>query len=283
MASPQGAVAVALLLLMGCSQAVELGSRCPAVTSVDDVCQPAANAPSDTGAPLVSVDAAVAAPPSPPTLLDGAATGPSDGGVVTTDANVKGPSHLDGSVHGILPALQNHSFELTRGSPGALAYSPIDPVPLGVNLAEPWSACGFGVSVLQNADSTRNSGANDVLPTNGPGFVEANLGVPALQGLRQTLSSPLKGDVRYSFMIDVRAAVGADVTLEVWGSFVDCVGAVRFTSVGKVPEYWQSVCVAFVPPMDVPALFLQPSLRSSDTNGDLRIFFDNIRSDPNCF
>ncbi|MDB4976629.1 MAG: hypothetical protein JWN48_4970 [Myxococcaceae bacterium] len=276
MAAPKGAGALALLLLTGCVEPVALGSQC---AELAESCPSTSGLrPADPGAPLLSLDATVVAPPVDIVRPDGAVLGP------VLDGSVTLPPSMDGgtALRGLFPELRNPSLELTRGVPGNLAYSPLDPIPLGVNLAEPWSACGFGVSVLRSTDAARGSNLDDVKPTDGPGFVETNLGLPALQGLRQTLGSPMKKDVRYSFMVDVRAAVGADVTLEVWGSFVDCVGAVKLTDLGNVPEVWQTKCVAFVPPMDLPQLFLQPSVRSSDTNADLRMFFDNLRSDPRC-
>jgi hypothetical protein len=273
MPCPRGAVAAAVLLLSGCVEAIALGTQCPgALDCVGD--GPSPDSPGKPGSPLTAIDGAVVGPNG----IDGGQQRPDDAGDLS-DAAAAGPVPSGAPV--VFPGLENGSFSVTRGGFGNLAYSPIEPIPLGVNLAEPWSACGFQVSVLASAESMRNSGTFDVLPTDGSGFVEANVGVPALQGLRQNPPVPIKQGVRYGFSIDVRAAVGADVTLELWGSFVDCVEGVKLADVGKLPEQWTRMCVSFESRTDLPQLLLKPSARGFG-NGDSRVFFDNIRAVRSC-
>jgi hypothetical protein len=267
------AAALAVLSLSGCIEEVALGSQCEEKTSCPRV---------------VSRDGGVIIG-SPITLLDGSARGGAgrpgqlDASTAVHDGAVGLATPIDPNAPPTFPGLQNGTFSVTRGDFGSVAYAPIDPVQLGITLVEPWSACGFGVSVLATAESMRGSGQEDVLPSEGDSFVEAQLGSVAFRGLRQTLSEPLEPGVRYAFRLDARAAVNGGVTLEIWGSLVDCVGGEKLTDLGRLPEdHWQSLCVSFVPLMPATELLLQPVLRGPASNGDTRVFFDNVRADPSC-
>lgn len=173
----------------------------------------------------------------------------------------------------LFPALRNGSFELTRGRPGEIAYSPIDPIPLGTNLIEPWGACRIGFSALESDQS--------VLPRDGAVFVEADLSFIGVSGLRQTLATPMRAGTRYGFAIDVRASAGADLALQVSASQVDCVAGIKLAESARASNQgWQRVCLSFVPLIDTPQLLLQPVARGLETSG--RLYFDNLRADPTC-
>ena len=267
------AAALAVLSLSGCIEEVALGSQCDEKSGCVSV---------------VSRDGGVSVG-SPISALDGSAhdgaerPGQGDATKAQRDGAVMLDTPIDPNAPPTFPGLQNGTFSVTRGDYGSVAYAPIDPVQLGITLVEPWSACGFGVSVLATAESMRGSGQEDVLPAEGDSFVEAQLGSVAFRGLRQTLSEPLQPGIRYAFRLDARAAVNSGVTLEIWGSLVDCVGGEKLTDLGRLPEdHWESLCVSFVPLMPATELLLQPVLRGIGSNGDTRVFFDNVRADPSC-
>lgn len=184
----------------------------------------------------------------------------------------------------ITERMQNLSFELTRGSFGALAYSPVDPVPLGLNLVEPWGACRTGFNVVESAESVRGSNRKDVLPRSGESFIDADLSFsPGRSGLRQDLAYPLRAGTRYSFLIDVRVSSdNEDGTLEIWSSQLDCLPTNKLAEITPISSRdWQTVCVSFLAPTDVWQLVLVPNVRSLvATSG--RLFFDNIHSDESC-
>lgn len=279
-AAPLFASVVALgVLLSGCLEAVSLGSECPARFSR---CEPNIEgppdgpdgSPRDASLPSMAMDAGfVDVRPPLDASLDGASEPSVD---ASGDASVGEPvdaSALDGGAAPLFPELRNGSFELTRGRPGEIAYSPIDPIPLGTNLIEPWGACRIGFSALESSQG--------VLPRDGAVFVEADLSFIGVSGLRQTLVTPMRGGTRYGFAIDVRASAGADLALQVSASQVDCVAGVKLAESGRISTVgWQRVCLSFVPLIDTPQLLLQPVARGLDTNG--RLFFDNLRADPTC-
>ncbi len=184
------------------------------------------------------------------------------------------------------PALENGSFAITRGVAGPLAYEPIDPLAIGTNLAEPWAACRPGFSVVESANASDGLPAVTVVSSDSTTFVEADLGVIDildLMGLRQALQTPLRAGERYALRVDVRASLGANATLELWASYVDCVPAIRLASVGAISDSdWRSVCLSFVAPMDIPELILAPSRLSTVDNIAARVFFDNVRPGPDC-
>lgn len=277
-ASPLASAIVVGSLLSGCLEAVSLGSQCPARF---DRCEPIFEGP--TGGPDGSLG-----PAMPPLGLDAGVINvspPLDGSLDATtgplvDATSDAPSSegsdaslVDGGEPPLFPALRNGSFELTRGRPGEIAYSPIDPIPLGTNLIEPWGACRIGFSALESSQG--------VLPRDGEVFVEADLSFIGVSGLRQTLAMPMRGGTRYGFAIDVRASVGADLALQVSASQVDCVAGVKLAESARVStQGWQRVCLSFVPLIDTPQILLQPVARGLDTSG--RLYFDNLRADPTC-
>jgi hypothetical protein len=205
--------------------------------------------------------------------LDGTTAPNADASADASGSGSVDAAVADGGDPPLFPALRNGSFELTRGRSGEIAYSPIDPIPLGTNLIEPWGACRNGFSALENDQG--------VLPREGAVFVEADLSFIGVSGLRQTLTTPMRGGTRYGFAIDVRASAGAELALQVSASQVDCVGGVKLADSGRVSnQAWQRVCISFVPLIDTPQILLQPLARGLDTNG--RLYFDNLRNDPTC-
>ena len=272
-------------LFAGCHESVLLGSQCPEF--VDRCDQIVVGPPGDPDAagldaafPDGGIDSGVSGP-----LLDGSLDAtPGDAADATppgrADAGLDA-ALLDGGAGVLFPALRNGSFELTRGRPGDIAYSPIDPIPLGTNLIEPWGACRTGFSALESADSSPGSGRQDVLPREGAVFVQSEVAGIGTSGLRQTLETPMRGGLRYGFAIDVRASVGADLTLVISASQIDCVSGAKLADTGPISDQgWQRVCLSFVPLIDTPQLLLQPMARGLDGSG--RVFFDNLRSDPSC-
>jgi hypothetical protein len=265
------------VLLSGCIERVTLGSECE---NGQTFCAPPIGAPPGMGngaglPPSLDSDSAVVTVPPP-----------IDGGLVALDAG-KPTTRSDAAepiaAPDVAELLRNSSFELTRGSFGPLAYSLIDPIPIGTNLAEPWGACRTGFYAVERAESVRGSGLEDVRPREGESFIEAELNFAGRNGLRQTLLTPLRAGTRYGFRIDVRASVDdGDRALEVWGAQLDCVMANKLAEVGPIgSEGWQSVCVSFVPTVDVPQLMLVPTARGLGTSIG-RVFFDNLRADPSC-
>jgi hypothetical protein len=192
-------------------------------------------------------------------------------------------STVDGALPSaaLFPGLRNGSFEVTRGQPGALAFEPVDSVPLGGTLADPWAACFFGFSALAISESTRGSGTQDVRPTEGAVLVEADVGVTGLSGLRQRLSAPLQVGQRYGFRIDVRATPDAAIELELWGAYFDCARDTKLAQVPLPGDGWSSVCVSFEASRDFSQLMLLPVNRGVP-GGSPRAFLDNLRADPSC-
>lgn len=265
-------------LLSGCLEAVALGSQCPARF---DRCEPNIDGPAgdpdgSRGPDIPSMGVDASFPDVRPPLdasLD-ATKGPLADAASDASSGEPDASMLDGGGEPpLFPALRNGSFELTRGRPGEIAYSPIDPIPLGTNLIEPWGACRIGFSALESDQS--------VLPRDGAVFVEADLSFIGVSGLRQTLATPMRAGTRYGFAIDVRASAGADLALQVSASQVDCVAGIKLAESARASNQgWQRVCLSFVPLIDTPQLLLQPVARGLETSG--RLYFDNLRADPTC-
>ncbi len=291
----------AAVLTVGCVESVPLGGECPGglkscpdqFTSPDD---PARGPEAGLGDTSSLADAALDAwrggleagnaldGEAPPVAqLDAARAVDADVADAPEDTAL-GVDAWPSETSASFPALQNGSFTLTGGNPGELALAPIDPLAIGTNLADPWAACRTGFNVVEHADVVQGSGAAEVLPSDGATFVESNLGpidLIDLAGLRQTLQTPLRSAERYALRIDVRAAQGAHVTIELWSSFVDCLPAVKLADVGDIADSgWQSVCVSFVAPSDVPELILLPRERAD--SADPRVVFDTIRPGLDC-
>jgi hypothetical protein len=263
-----GVASYLLLAHVGCIDPVLLGRECATVSDCLEQEKP-------DGPPVGPMDAAT---------FD-AAKGIVDAGVddAAADAGDAQPAAaIDAGDAPLYPALENGSFELTKGNYGGLALAAFEPIPIGSNVAEPWAACSTGYSVLQSADATRNSGARDVLPRDGDGFIQADFGFTGVGGLRQSLITPLRSGQRYAFRIDARAAVGSGVTLELWGSNLSCVGASKLADLGTLPESWSSQCVSFVAPSDFSQLMLLPAMRGASTMPPARLFFDALRRDDSC-
>jgi len=265
-------------LLASCVDRVALGSECSTGVTF---CVP-------TDGELPGPDVNPGVPTDPPlvdgsTIMDAGASIDAGGQVVDSSVEVDGSADDAAAPEpgpNISELIRNPSFELTRGTFGGIAYSPINPLPLGTNLIEPWGACRTGFNAVASAEAVRGSGINDVVPQNGASLIEVELTFGGRAGLRQTLATPLRAGTRYAFRIDVRASVDDDDRmLEFYSSQLDCVMGSKLTEVGPIgSEGWQSVCVSFVPPTDAPQLILVPT--ASGIGG--RLFLDNLRADPTC-
>jgi hypothetical protein len=266
-------------LLSGCLEAVSLGSECPGrIERCDHKVEGPGDQPDGSRPPSMppmgNIDSGMTnMQPGTDASLDAGTGAMADGSADASWSEQPDADGLDGGETAQFPALRNGSFELTRGRPGDIAYSPIDPLPLGTNLVEPWGACRSGFSALESSQG--------VLPRDGAVFVEADLSFIGVSGLRQTLATPMRGGTRYGFAIDLRASTGAELTLQVSASQVDCVAGVKLAESGRVSDQdWQRVCISFVPAVDTPQLLLQPVALGLDTSG--RLYFDNLRDDPTC-
>lgn len=260
-------------LLAGCVETVPLGTECPfGVPCLDaGLRAPPGDAGRDAEFALdarePSLDGA-----SPPDGEMAAETGAAatDASGVDAQADAGGPSWLD-----------NGGFATVPEGFGALGYEPLDGLPLLGLSVTPWAACRVGFRVVASARSDRLPLEHDVFPTEGDSFVEADVLFGGRQGLRQTLREPLRAGTSYALALDLRGSVGDDVRLELWGAPANCATSVELAKTGRLPEQWQSMCLRFVAPSDVPQLVLAAVSGSLDSSAG-RVFIDNVRVDPSC-
>jgi len=272
-------IAVWLLPVAGCVESIPLGSECPERFAhcaskdidIEDV------------RPNIKPDGSVRVPQRPMHPLDGGSS--LDGALVANDADTLSEDAAspprDG---GAEPTIANGSFELTRGRPGLLAIEVLER--FTTTRVDPWRVCWLGFSVLTSASPVRG-GAPSIEPSDGASFIENELMFGPMRGaLAQTLARPLVRGERYGFRIDVRASQGADTTLELWGTSMDCMAHAKLADVGPVPTGgWESRCLSFVAPSDYTQVMLVPVGRTGDRIADrdgARVFFDNLRDDPSC-
>lgn len=268
------------LLLGGCLDRVSLGTDCVQGMRCGPLVGELPGTPGFPVQPGTPLDGSMMPSTVDATLPSDAGT-PDDAGAsadatLTLDAGDAGPELA-------FPALVNGSFEALRGDPGALAFSPLEPLPLGFTTSDSWGACRTGFSVLENAASTSEADLQDVSPSDGMYFLEVGGGVGSSTGLRQTLETPMRARTRYALRVDLRASAGAQVGLEIFGSQLDCVNGAKLAETVAVSDQgWQSFCLTFTPIIDTPQLVLVPASRGSGGGTNGRLFVDNLRRDPSC-
>lgn len=288
MYAAHGFVGAGLLLVYGCVEGVPLGTECPEYTSRCRVVSPVSSGlPDASRAPRGRLDASTVAPD----LLD-AALAPTVPGDIASDGGEPSASVLDAgadaSAGALFPELRNGSFEPTQGRFGPLALPVLSATPIaplvGSAQVEPWVACRMGFAVESGAESDRRTGASDVSPSDGRAFIEASASMNMQRGgLRQTLARPLRQGARYAFRIDLRASSHAEIALEVWGSFYDCLPMAKLAEVTTSKgDGWHSRCAPFTAPANLTQIVLVPTLRGGEAADSPRLFFDNVRADPEC-
>jgi len=182
------------------------------------------------------------------------------------------------SAGGIGDYIANGAFDLNRGIGGQLGFEATESVAVGLNIAAPWSACRLGFNGVSSAYAVRgDADSQEVRSSDGSTFIEANIGADDFSGLAQPLKQPFLQGKRYSFAVDLRASAGDQVALELWGSLITCIPAIKLVETRRVNDGWQRVCIAFDAPVDVAELVIKPVGRAGS-----RAFFDNVRADPGC-
>jgi hypothetical protein len=269
------------LLLPGCDATIVLGTECPLLRGACP--KPDASAAEDAGL-VGSLDAdgnprndaaddedddAAAQPEAGPSEPDGQAQ---------PDAEADAETEVDAGP-GLLPELQNPSFELSDGGSEAGNLTAFEmPSPIA-----PWYACRTGLSVANSA----RAGAVSVEPTDGASFLGDSFPIVALNlnGLNQDLTPPLKAGQRYAFVVDLWSEGGITSTLELHVvNGASCLPTVaRLASSGPLPNgAWQRRCITFTPGRDVATLGLMVSAPEEYLNIGARLYVDNIRSEPDC-
>lgn len=267
---------VPLATLLGCTELVVLGDECPrnaaCVVELDgNVIDPPIDAGLDPAEPSLDSGDLLDAHPD----------------VVSSDGYV--PAADDASVW-LLPPLQNPSFELTDGQPGDVAAVSL---PTGTVIA-PWFSCqpiGGGPGALTGVRAENVLAINDgrpsvVIAKDGLTFIAMQYFVALFApALVQELSTPLRAGTEYGFALDVRITnPDARLSLQVYGAQEPCVGTSDATLLAETGPLsstgWQTACLRFTAPVDLPYFMLVESAPDGLSND--RLFFDNLRSVESC-
>lgn len=260
-----------------------LGSECP--DAPGSCSEPDAARPVDA---TVGRDAQLGADAQ---VLEDAATDPAEAGgpdATTPDAGARDAGQSDASVDAgvdaavqlaAFPALQNGSFEITRGGTGDIAFQPPGSPALGFTVVEPWTSCRQG---LQAQSSYSPVGGVPATPVDGEHFVVDQLALGNPVGLNQVLSQPLKRGVSYAFSVALRVSrSGESASLNVFGTSVPCLpnGGPLATTRAITETSWQRICVRFTPAQDHPALMLGGSTEILSSSA---LLMDDLRFDADC-
>jgi hypothetical protein len=273
-----------MIALAGCTEVVVVATEC---RPEDAQCLvPSDGSPAEVG----SMDAAVGLDGTAPNLDAAApALDAFDAGSLEVDAFIPAPT--DAAVW-LLPALKNPSFELTDGQPGDVATVSL---PTATVIA-PWFSCqpiGGGQGALtgvraEAAVPLLEDGPNPelVLARDGRTFVAMQYFVTLLPPvLVQQLGAPLGANEHYGFAIDVRSSnTDGHLSLKVYGSDSGCENTLEATELASTDPItmsgWQTVCLRFTTPRELPYLMLVES-SATPVSGD-RLFFDHLRSVEAC-
>ncbi len=261
----RASLAVGPLLLWACSSSISLGGEC-APKCVDKGATPGQG---DAGEGDGSQ-------PDAPDGGDSLDAGPGDAATLPDAADVDSGEGTEGDAStgggGLMPALQNPSFERTTGTgSGDLNFTAA---------MAPWFHClppgnlGF-LRAEQNTDG--------VTPTKGEYFLAygysyvVDLPVPIYQEVE------LKAGTRYAFMVDVQSKSGnEELGLVVLGGNIRCAATTQLFVSDYLPNgRWVPQCVAFTPTEDLSYIALLPNNRNGIAVSN-RFFIDNIRSDSRC-
>jgi hypothetical protein len=270
-------LSMSLLALAGCTELVVIGGECrdrdACLVELDgQLYEPSLDASVDRRAP--ELDARVE--------VDGA-----DDAAVMVDSDVPN----DAAVW-MRTGLTNPSFEVTDGTPGDVTAVSL---PTGTVIA-PWFTCqpiGGGPTALTGvrAEALVAISGEDGLPTvvrpqDGLTFIAMQYFVALFSpALVQELATPLRAGTRYGFALDVRTSnPSAGLSLQVFGANAPCAGIAEATALGATPPIttsgWQTVCLRFPAPTDLPYLMLVENA-ATPLSGD-KLFFDNLRSVEAC-
>ena len=265
--------------MLGCGQTVVLGSECPAEPAL---CLRSELVPPDARAP--GLDDAGGTPSDANSLDDAEASDAEvhDSALPDLDADVLapdgGPAPNDAGALALFPALENGSFEITRGGVGDIAWQPPGSPALGFTRIEPWQACRSRLQV----QATYGSGSAQATPVDQSYFVVDQFAMGNPVGLNQQLAEPMRKGQRYAFQIALRVAQPGDaVSLNVFGTNVQCLPnglAPLATSRVIVETTWQHICIQFTASETHLALMLGSSAELSGA----ALLMDDLRYDPAC-
>jgi len=270
----------------GCTEAIPLGSECPADPGV---CKRPA---SGDGAPRPELPEDEDDDLEP---LDGGAPFPARDAEPPVEAGsaVDAGEPRDGGPIPLFPAMRNPSFELTGGAAGDVTV-----LSLNGTVIAPWYTCqpvGGGtpgpltaVRVEHGAVArdTVDGGALDqaVAPQHGTVFVSMQYFAGLIQlPLLQQLREPMRAGVPYGLAIDVRVSNPAsNLSLILAGTADSCWSSNDLLTVTPpiTQSGWRTLCLHFTPATDLPNLVL--AVGSTTPLDGSRLFLDNLRSVDGC-
>jgi hypothetical protein len=274
---PRGAAWAGVCLLTACESTLALGGEClPFGESCRDPGDSALSARDAGSDSALSGDGDSDARVSPP--LDGALADGPDAQPALEAGTGDGGGGNSGGPPGVLPGLENRSFDLKNGSdPGDFGGT----APLSNTDISPWYQCQVpGASFLRVEEQVGTA-----TPREGQTFMA--FGFPYVADLPVLLYqeplTPLRAGQPYAFLVDVRAEGGDQViALGVRGGNVRCEALTKLTDTDYLPDgQWVERCVRFTPDNTLTQFALVPVVKGVIASS-FRLFIDNIRSDPSC-
>jgi hypothetical protein len=271
-------LSMAMLALAGCTELVVIGDECRRDACIVELDGRVIEVPLDAGVDSREPDLDANVVPVPDAQPD----------VILVDRYVPAP---DDAAVWMPPDLMNPSFEVTDGQPGDVTAVSL---PTGTAIA-PWFTCqpiGGGPTALTGVRAEALVAVSDeglptvVRPRDGLTFIAMQYFVTLFApALLQQLATPLHTGTLYGFAIDVRTSnPDANLSLQVFGASAPCLStedATLLTATAPITRPgWQTVCLRFNAPSELPFLMLVESAESP-LSGD-RLFFDNLRSVEAC-